>query len=273
MQSIELVVVGFVIVFFIAITFYVAGALSSQPQAQQAELNVMAQQILQRITTYSAYNLSQDVGVANPNAPGYLSDYAIDYLAMASAQLSGYPVCEIHPQGHNSELASTVGSTVYLVGYGYVIPNPIQGALNLTAIARNFFGNSYNRYDVEIQIKPLVRMAICPYITVTVSGKSVTFKNTGSPICRQFYSAMGQSLTNGTVYIVARGAASYPAGKVVYTDYYCTTSYCYQPPYTASSTLVPLGSGPIGGYYYSYAVAQMPTYVSFTQIVGDRSSP
>ncbi|MGC8583698.1 MAG: hypothetical protein ACP5MH_08210, partial [Thermoproteus sp.] len=263
MQSIELVVVGFVIVFFIAITFYVAGALSAQPQAQQAELNVMAQQILQRITTYSAYNLSQDVGVADPNAPGYLSDYAIDYLAMASAQLSGYPACNVW--NTQSTLASAVGSTVYMVGYGYVIPNLMQGALNLTAIARSFFGNSYNRYDVEIQIKPLVRMAICPYVTVTGSTGTVTFKNTMSPICNQFYSAMGQSLTNGTVYIVARGAASYPAGKVVYTDYYCiassTTSYCY-PPYTASSTLVPLGSGPIGGYYYSYAVAQMPTYVS-----------
>ncbi|AEA12083.1 hypothetical protein TUZN_0589 [Thermoproteus uzoniensis 768-20] len=280
MQSIELVVVGFVIVFFIAITFYVAGALSAQPQAQQAELNVMAQQILQRITTYSAYNLSQDVGVADPNAPGYLSDYAIDYLAMASAQLSGYPACYMNKT--QSELASTVGSTVYLVGYGYVIPNLIQGTLNLTAIARNLFGNNYNRYDVEIQIKPLVRMAICPYVTVTVSGKSVTFKNTGSPICRQFYSAMGQSLTNGTVYIVARGSSANPSGNVIYTVYYCTiqqsssnsksASTCY-PPYTTRTALAPLGSSPIGGYYYSYAVAQMPTYVSFTQIVGGSSPP
>jgi len=263
-QSIELAVVGFVMVFFIAITFYVAGNLSAQPQTSQAELNVLAQQILQRITAYSAYNLSQDVGVANPGAPGYLSDYAIDYLAMASAQLSGYPMCNVwNPQ---STLASTVGSAVYMAGYGYVIPNLIQGTLNLTAIARNLFGNNYNKYDVEIQIKPLVRLAVCPYVT----AGGVKFMNNASSVCKQFYSAAGGRLANGTVYIVARGVGSYPSGRVASTVYYCTTSQCY-PPYT-STTNLNYSLSQVGGYYYSYAKAAMPPYVSYSQLAGLQSA-
>jgi hypothetical protein len=263
-QSIELAVVGFVMVFFIAITFYVAGNLSAQPQASQAELNVLAQQILQRITAYSAYNLSQDVGVANPSAPGYLSDYAIDYLAMASAQLSGYPTCSVwNPR---STLASTVGTAVYMAGYGYVIPNLIQGTLNLTAIARNLFGNNYNKYDVEIQIKPLVRLAVCPYVTAA----GVKFMNNASSVCKQFYNAAGSLLANGTAYIVARGAGSYPSGRVVSTVYYCTTSQCY-PPYTSTINLN-YSLSQVGGYYYSYAKAAMPPYVSYSQLAGLQSA-
>lgn len=257
MQSIEVAVVGFVIVFFIAITFYIAGALSAgSQQSGQAELNVLAQQILQRITSYSAYNLSRDIGVASPTTPGYLSDYAIDYLALASAQLSGYPACNVW--NTQSTLAQYVGNTVYMAGYGYVIPTAIYATLNLTAIAKNFFGNNYNRYDVEIQIKPLVRLAICPYV---VFASGLTFNNP-SPICQQFY-ATYSNLQNKTIYIVARGVGSYPQGQVVYNLYYCTTSTCY-PPYTGTAALSPLFSS--GGYYYSYAAVSTPSFISYSQI-------
>lgn len=255
MQSIELAVIGFIIVFFIAITFYIVGAMSASQQQSQAELNVLAQQILQRITSYAAYNLSRDIGVANPRAPGYLNDYAIDYLALASVQLSGYPACYVwNPQ---STLAQAVGNTVYMAGYGYVILNVINTALNLTSIAKSLFGEKYAKYDVEIQIKPLVRLAVCPY----VNSGGVAFKN-NDPICQKFYSSY--NLNNGTIYIVARGVGSYPQGQVVYTLYYCTTSSCY-PPYTGNVVLTPLLND--GRYYYSYAaIAATPPFVDYSQI-------
>lgn len=259
MQAVEIVVVGFILAFFVALTFYMFNSMAPRAQTAQAELNVLAQQILQRITSYSAYNLSNDIGIADPNAPGYLSDYAVDYLAMATAQLSGYPACNVW--NPSSTVAQYVGDTVYMAGYGYVIPGLVNGNLNLTAIAINFFGREYGRYDVEIQIKPLVRLGVCPYVVMQNYG--VTFENALSPVCAQFYSIMGAGLKNGTVYLVARGAGAYPQGQVAYTVYYCTTSTCYQP-YTGTAALTPLVQS--GGYYYSYAVAALPPYVSFSQI-------
>lgn len=252
-QSIELVVVGFILAFFIAATFYMMGAMGANQQTSQADLNVLAQQILQKITSYTAYNLSNELGIADPNAPGYISDYIIDYLALASPQAAGLPACYVF--NPNSQLASAVGQVVYWAGYGYVVPNAPSAALNLTAIARSLFGQSYKQYDVEVRITPLVRLAVCPYVVASSGSTTVTFRNTWNPICNTFYS------TNPSqgVYVVAKGAGSQPTGQVLYTVYYCTTSICY-PPYTSSAQLQPLSG------YYSYAQLQLPSYVDLGQV-------
>ncbi|MEL9991854.1 MAG: hypothetical protein QXP98_05270 [Thermoproteus sp.] len=253
MQSIELVVVGFILAFFIAVTFYMVGAMGASQQTSQAGLNVLAQQILQKITSYTAYSLSNELGIADPNTPGYVSDYIIDYLAMASPQATGLPACYVF--NTNSQLASAVGQVVYWAGYGYIVPNAPSATLNLTAIARNLFGQSYKQYDVEVRITPLVRLAVCPYVVVSSGGTTITFKNAWNPICNTFYSTNTQQ----GVYVVAKGAGSQPTGQILYTVYYCTTSYCY-PPYTSSAQLQPLSG------YYSYAQLQLPSYINFSQI-------
>ncbi|MFB6490369.1 MAG: hypothetical protein TU35_003825 [Thermoproteus sp. AZ2] len=248
MESIELLIIGIILIFFIGLTFYLVSGFNSGAQASQAQLNVLAQQILQRITQYSAYNVSRDLGLADPNAPGYISDYAVDYLAMATTQLSAQ-ACKVF--NNNSQLAQTVGDVVYMAGYGYVLPSIMGSSLNLTAIAYALFGRGYNQYDVEVRIAPLVRLAVCP--NATAGG--VTFTNPSSRICSYFYS----QVSSQGIYVAAKGLNSQPLGTIVYTVYYCTATSCY-PPYSGEAQLQPLSGT------YSYAQIQLPAYASLSQV-------
>ncbi|MBP1448466.1 MAG: hypothetical protein JZD41_00380 [Thermoproteus sp.] len=258
MESIELLIVGFILIGFIALTFYMTNAFGIGQQTRQAQLNVAAQQALQRIAQYPAYNVSRDLGLADPAAPGYLNDFALELLALNG---SSFPYCGIDKNNPSSTgLAQAIGANgIYWIGYGFGMPGGYSANLNLDKIVAALFGASKNGYDVEVVVKPLIEAAICSNED-GISNANVSLCNTFFNLAQNTLGVCQQSqgLCPQGLYLVFRGTTA-PIGNqsipVFLNIYYCQqeSSLVCLPPMAVERQLQFFSNGSFADFWISYA--------------------
>ncbi|MFZ8842033.1 MAG: hypothetical protein ACO2PM_24525 [Pyrobaculum sp.] len=166
LESIDmLIALGLVALFMLGVyvlSYYFADVSKQTEAAAASKLD--AQEILKKIlqspgdpSGWSDMNQVNSLGLADPELPGMLDPKKLMALAVAG--------------GVNAESSCTVSAAhgdypVTKVGYGiYVWGAPTPTSLDPSVyerILRSLFGDGWSKYDIELRIRPALKVAVTP---------------------------------------------------------------------------------------------------------------
>jgi hypothetical protein len=212
-EVVEAALVSCILVGFVAFALIYATPLqgpAAYTPPQQPQLMNLAQQALDRVVLVNGRVFARDGGrwaVADLalSAPRPLYQPQIDETklsllqALADAGTAG-PLCAINQKAFVDE---TGIERAILVGFGVLRPASTSAHFDYACILRNFFGGDWDKYDIELVIKPLVNLTICP--NVRVAGVDITRRD---PVC--------SGVPQGRVFV-----RSTAGGRVVVTGMRC----------------------------------------------------
>jgi hypothetical protein len=162
MESIDMLVAFSLVAFFMLgvyfLSYYFAES-SKQTEAAAASM-LDAQEILKKILQspgdpldWTDVNQVNSLGLADPDLPGMLDSRKLMALANASGA-----ACRLN--------AAQGDYPVTKVGYGiYVWGAPTPTSLDPSVyerILRSLFGNDWSKYDIELRIRPALKVAVTP---------------------------------------------------------------------------------------------------------------
>jgi len=166
MESIDMLIALSLVALFMlgvyVLSYYFADVSKQTEAAAASKLD--AQEILKKIlqspgdpSGWSDMNQVNSLGLADPELPGMLDPKKLMALAVAS--------------GVNAESSCMVNAAqgdypVTKVGYGiYVWGAPTPTSLDPSVyerILRSLFGNGWSKYDIELRIRPALKVAVTP---------------------------------------------------------------------------------------------------------------
>jgi hypothetical protein len=158
--------VAFFIVGMYVLSYYFADVSKQTEAAAASKLD--AQEILKKILQspgdpldWTDINQVNSLGLADPDLPGMLDPRKLLALAAADpdlAQKIASAACRIN--------AAQVDYPVAKVGYGiYVWGSPTPTSLDPSVyerILRSLFGEDWSKYDIELRIRPALKVAVAP---------------------------------------------------------------------------------------------------------------
>ncbi|AAL63134.1 hypothetical protein PAE0931 [Pyrobaculum aerophilum str. IM2] len=164
MESIDMLV-AFTLVAMFMLSIYVLSnyfAASTQQVVTVAGTHLDAQEVLKKILTtpgsppdWTDLNQVEDLGLADPSLPGQLDSRKLLALAVASG-VGAEALCRINVAGQDVPVTK--------IGYGiYLWGAPQQQSIDPSVyerILRSLFGADWDKYDMEIYIRPALNINI-----------------------------------------------------------------------------------------------------------------
>jgi len=207
-EAVEVVLVSGILIGFIIFLFTLIPQQTELYAVAQPALMNLAQQALDRVilaqgdiaTRHANKWIIVDLALS-AQRPLYQPQIDSAKLGALAAPEAQGPTCTIQQQKLVEESGVSQG---VLVGYGVLAPRQSYTYDN-ASILKNFFGPSWDKYDMTLVLKPLVNLTICPNYPVG----SVTIKR-NDPMCAR------ANVPSGNVWITSTAN-----GTVVVTVVYC----------------------------------------------------
>jgi len=170
MESIDMLIALSLVAFFMLgvyfLSYYFAES-SKQTEAVAASM-LDAQEILKKILQspgdppgWTDVNQINSLGLADPDLPGMLDSRKLMALAVANSDLAqkiALAACRIR--------AAQGDYPVTKVGYGIYVwgaPTPVDVNPSVyERILRSLFGDGWSKYDIELRIRPALKVAVMP---------------------------------------------------------------------------------------------------------------
>jgi hypothetical protein len=174
MESIDMLIALSLAAFFMLGVYFLSYyfAESSKQTEAAAASKLDAQEILKKILQspgdppdWTDVNQINSLGLADPELPGMLDPRKLVALAAASG-VAPETVCRIRAAGKDYPVTK-VGYGIYV--WGAPTPTSIDPSV-YERILRSLFGEDWNKYDIELRIKPALN------IILELSGDQVSIK-------------------------------------------------------------------------------------------------
>jgi len=209
MEAVEVVLVSGILIGFVIFLFTLTPQQTELYAVVQPALTNLAQQALDRaILAQGNIATRRTDGWAivdlalSAQRPLYQPQIDSAKLGALTAPEAQGPTCEIQQQALVAKAGVSQG---VLVGHGVLAP---RLSYAYEAILKNFFGPSWDKYDMSLVLKPLVNLTICPNYPVG----SVTIKR-NDPMCA--------NAPLGKIWVTLNATGTAVNGTVVVTAIYC----------------------------------------------------
>ena len=175
MESIDmLIALGLVALFMLGVyvlSYYFADVSKQTEAAAASKLD--AQEVLKKILQspgdppdWTDINQVNSLGLADLRLPGMLDPRKLMALAVASG-VEAEAACRINVAGREDPPVTKVGYGIYV--WGAPTPTSVDPSV-YERILRSLFGEDWNKYDIELRIKPALN------IVLELSGDQVSIK-------------------------------------------------------------------------------------------------
>jgi hypothetical protein len=209
MESIDMLIALSLVALFMlgvyVLSYYFADVSKQTEAAAVSKLD--AQEVLKKIlqspgdpSGWTDINQVNSLGLADPELPGMLDPKKLMALAVASG-VEAEAACRINVAGREDPPVTKVGYGIYI--WGAPTPTSIDPSV-YERILRSLFGEDWNKYDIELRIRPALNIILEP------SGDGVIIKvhprgNYSYDVCYVYWGA-DSPVYQGPRGLIIRGA-------------------------------------------------------------------